>query len=212
MHASTVLVAALLSLAVSAAVAYAISQRPVRPGHRGCVAAAWVLLFFFEIIVLSWPKPGGWHSCEYQLFMVVVLSYVCCCWNSSADNTSSEARDVEMDQMDLAPKPDGADAAVDAAAPTSAPGTTRLHYLDNLKAFLTAMVVVSGESSSAPLSSVRPPSNTTLCRPLLSAESTGGVAPAAATTVGVPELLHVCTGSPGFKPAAARSAALRRSA
>ena len=143
MHASTVLVAALLSLAVSAAVAYAISQRPVRPGHRGCVAAAWVLLFFFEIIVLSWPKPGGWHSCEYQLFMVVVLSYVCCCWNSSADNTSSEARDVEMDQMDLAPKPDGADAAVDAAAPTSAPGTTRLHYLDNLKAFLTAMVVVS---------------------------------------------------------------------
>ena len=141
MHASTVSVAALLSLAVSAAVAYAISQRPVRPSHGGCVGAAWVLLFFFEIIVLSWPKPGGWHSCEYQLFMVVVLSYVCCCWHSNADNTSSEARDVEMDQMDMAPRPDGADAAVDAAAPTRP--STHGHYLDNLKAFLTAMVVVS---------------------------------------------------------------------
>lgn len=80
-----------------------------------------------------------------------VVVYVCCCWNSNADDTSSEDRDVEMDQMDMAgsPKPDGADvAAVDssAAAPTSAPGTKRLHYLENLKVFLTAIVVVSNSA------------------------------------------------------------------
>ena len=151
MDASRLSVAAFLSLAVSATVAYAISQRR---RHRGCVAAAWVLLFFFEIIVLSWP--GGWHSCEYQLFMVVVLSYICCCWNGNAGNPSSENRDVEMDQMDTAestagwtdaPKPDcGTDEAAvgsRAAAPTGAPSTKRLPYLDNLRAFLMAIVVVS---------------------------------------------------------------------
>ena len=133
MDASRLSVAAFLSLAVSATVAYAISQRR---RHRGCVAAAWVLLFFFEIIVLSWP--GGWHSCEYQLFMVVVLSYICCCWNGNAGNPSSENRDVEMDQMDTAestagwtdaPKPDcGTDEAAvgsRAAAPTGAPSGVR---------------------------------------------------------------------------------------
>ena len=138
MDASRLSVAAFLSLAVSATVAYAISQRR---RHRGCVAAAWVLLFIFEINLAAWP--GGWHTCEYQLFMVVVLSYICCCWNGNAGNPSSEDRDVEMAQMDMAPKPDGADAAVDAAAPTGAPSTKRLPYLDNLRAFLTAMVVVS---------------------------------------------------------------------